>query len=269
MDVSGYPLSLLGLSQVSFTGLVHSSACSLQPLWPQQDLPCCPSLAFKEPSPHLRPLALTLPWTFPLLRWSPWLSAPPSRLIHSSLHGSATLTHIQSGSCQAWGMRNEMVSLSLGYLEAGINVIWIWLFFCLLIYKADWDLLILLVRINLKWVTKFTVFIWKLLSCSVAAICTPSQAGPERKPCILPVLICVIWGPRQQRTNSTYRFFHQPHHSVCDPEDISFCFCISPPSSSGYKWSQLPPNFQRRTVASDTASPLSASFALITSSHSY
>lgn len=103
MDVSGYPLSLLGLSQVSFTGLVHSSACSLQPLWPQQDLPCCPSLAFKEPSPHLRPLALTLPWTFPLLRWSPWLSAPPSRLIHSSLHGSATLTHIQSGSCQAWG----------------------------------------------------------------------------------------------------------------------------------------------------------------------
>lgn len=54
------------------------------------------------------------------------------------LSGSAGLTDTQPGSCQAWGMGNEMVSFSLSCLKAGINAIWIWLLFCLLIGKADW-----------------------------------------------------------------------------------------------------------------------------------
>lgn len=41
VDVSGYTLCLLELSQVSFMGLGHSSTSSLHPFWPLQDLPSC------------------------------------------------------------------------------------------------------------------------------------------------------------------------------------------------------------------------------------
>lgn len=100
---------------------------------------------------------------------------------------------------------------------------------------------ILFVRISLERET-WRVFIWRAAVLAVAGAIGPlSQAGPGEQPCTLPGFICMIWGPRQQRTVSISGFFPQPHCSACGLQDVSLSFCLSLPTASEYKWSQLPP----------------------------